>query len=136
MELYILVPICIYKKNALFLAGEDMEDKKVIEIINHKRFKASSLELKFLISPQGRINGDLTKNFLIDFDTTQAGYAQIFNHKGKKYTGIQSIGMSGKYIDNTSFKAKFYNCFGDIIFNEDLFDLIHEGFPSDSSKNI
>lgn len=128
-----------YINSALFRFGSkqhymERDEEKMKEFI--EKISIDNQGINYFSIAKGFIKGDFYKSFLIDFDNRNGMNLSILKHENKEYRGMDSIGMVGEYIDEKTFKAKFYNCFGDIIFNEDTFNLIHEGFPSNSSKDI
>lgn len=115
-----------YCASALLVYGND--DDKAIRVL--KKSKIDGTGINYLLTPKGYLKGDLKETFLIDFDTSKGVNLSVLKHDGYEYRGMDSIGLIGKFINESSFNAAFYNCFGDKLFDEDKFILIYESFPN------
>lgn len=82
---------------------------------------------------KGYIKGDFKEDFLIAFKNLN-WRLNFFNHKKTEYIGLTFSGMEGKCIDNKLFKATFFTPFGEILFEENIFQLIEEFFFSHKSN--
>jgi len=128
--------IYIYKYlNSFFLTGSD-NDEYIKQ--QYKRLKIENNELSLIYDYdsysilKGNIQGDFFNSFFIDFNIQW--HDVLFEKEGVDYS-IKSLGLVGKKINESSFKGEFYNCFGDVLFQEDTFNLIHEVLPSELSEN-
>lgn len=117
--------IFIYKTYALLLSGGITNDTDVIDLLKNKYFKISSSNLEYLTASEGQIKGDFEKQFLIEFDTSKGWYLEIIECNEQRIHGIKTIGLVGKNLGDDSFKATMYHCFGEVLFQEDTFQLIH-----------
>lgn len=69
------------------------------------------------------IKGNIDKFFLIELKTKFMNNF-VFKYKNKDYEGIDFMGLEGEYINDNTFKAKFYHPFGE--FKKSTFTVIEE----------
>ncbi|WGK66196.1 hypothetical protein [Croceiramulus getboli] len=117
-----------FKAQLFILLGDNDEHKiSLMSRLKHepdRLIHKSDFDRRLL--SEGRLFGDFDHAFLASFFTNW--HDLVFKRKEVKYE-LHSCGLVGEAVNEELFKAKFYNCFGEVIFDECNYHLIYEGDP-------
>ncbi|WGK66198.1 hypothetical protein [Croceiramulus getboli] len=126
----IQVYLYLYKYRHQFFLTIGSNDEHQTKSLSRLKLIENKIELKFNYDTQvfseGTMFGDYDAHFCIDFSVEW--HEIIFKRADFEYQ-IRSLGMVALKSKKKGFKAQFYNCFGDVLFEECHYDLIYEGNP-------